>query len=427
MTIFMYAKKMEVLSMKGKKVLQLGLGMQGKAALYDIVKSKSVAEVIVADSSPDSAKYIAKIGSEKVKLVSLDANNTSAIKELMKNVDIVIELLPNTFAYPIGQLAAELGVNLVSSSYFSNINEKDAQKRQQREKELKNLHQEAQKKDISLLCEFGMDPGIDLILSKQVINELDEVQVFYSYGAGFPDKDAGNNPIHYKFTWSIAGVLGSYLRSARIISKGKSIDIKAEDMFAPENSHVLNLDEIGFPLECFANGDSEHYASLLGIKNKVFNMGRYICRWTGHGAFWYVMAKSGLIDSNPVEVNGIKISPNRFVAEILASQKQFYYGDKERDVALIRIDGRGLKNGKPTRIIYQIIDKRDLETGFTSMQRTVGFTASIGAQMILDGILNKKGLLSPMDVPFDYFLNELEKRDMDIRRMEFEWKGEMEP
>jgi len=413
--------------MNGKKVLQLGLGMQGKAALYDIVKSDSVSEVIVADSSPDSAQYVSSIGSEKIKLINFDANNTSAIRKLMKKVDVVIELLPNTFAFPIGQLAAELGVNLVSSSYFANINEKDLQKRQQREKELEKLHQEAQKKDISLLCEFGMDPGIDLILSKHVVDELDEVQAFYSYGAGFPDKGAGNNPIHYKFTWSVAGVLGSYLRSARIISGGRSIDIHAEDMFAPENTHVLNLDEIGFPLECFANGDSAHYASLLGIKEKVTNMGRYICRWSGHGAFWYIMAKSGLIDSNSMEVKGIKISPNRFVANILASQKQFYYEKNEKDVALIRIDGRGIKNGKPTRIVYQIIDKRNLETGFTAMQRTVGFTASIGAQMILDGVLNKKGLLSPMDAPFEYFLNELEKRDMDIRRMEFKWKGEMQP
>ena len=423
----MFNKKLEVLSMKGKKVLQLGLGMQGKAALYDIVKSDSVSEVIVADSSPDLNKYVTTIGSEKVKAVNLDATDTSAIKDLMKNVDIVIELLPNTFAFPIGQMAAEIGVNLVSSSYFSNINEQDLRKRQQREKDLEKLHQEAQKKDISILCEFGMDPGIDLILSKQVVNELDEVQVFYSYGAGFPDKEAGNNPIHYKFTWSVAGVLGSYLRSARIISEGKSIDIKADEMFAPENTHVLKLDEIGFPLECFANGDSVHYATLLGIKENVFSMGRYICRWAGHGAFWYVMAKSGLIDNKPVELEGIKISPNQFVANILASQKQFHYRENERDVALIRIDGRGLKNGKPTRIIYQIIDKRNLETGFTSMQRTVGFTASIGAQMILDGILKKKGLLSPMDAPFDYFLKELQKRDMDIRRMEFDWKGEMEP
>jgi len=413
--------------MKGKKVLQLGLGMQGKAALYDIVKSESVSEVIVADSSPDLGKYLTTIGSEKVKAVNLDATDTSAIKDLMKNVDIVIELLPNTFAYPIGQMAAEIGVNIVSASYFSNINEQDKRKRQQREKGLEKLHQEAQKKDISILCEFGMDPGIDLILSKQVINELDEVQAFYSYGAGFPDKEAGNNPIHYKFTWSVAGTLGSYLRSARLISEGKSIDIKAKDMFAPENMHVLKLDEIEFPLECFANGDSVHYAKLLGIKETVFNMGRYICRWPGHGAFWYVMAKCGLLNNTPVEMEGVKIIPNQFVANLLASQEQFQYREKERDIALIRIDGRGLKNGKSTRIIYQLIDKRNLETGFTAMQRTVGFTVSIGAQMILDGILNKKGLLSPMDVPFDYFLNELKKRDMDIRRMEFDWKGEMEP
>ena len=413
--------------MKGKKVLQLGLGMQGKAALYDVIKSDSVSEVIVADSSPDLCKYITTIRSEKVRAVNVDVTDKSAIMDLMKNVDIVIELLPDTFAFSIGQIAAEIGVNLVSASYFSDSNEQNWRKKQERQKDIEKLQQEAKKKGITILCEFGMDPGIDLVLSKQVVNELDEVHVFYSYGAGFPDKDAGNNPIHYKFTWSIIGVLRSYLRPARVISEGKSIDIKAEEMFAPENMHFLKLDEIGIPLECFPNGDFAHYAKLLGIKETVFNMGRYICRWPGHGAFWYVMAKCGLLNNGPVEVEGVKITPNQFVANLLASQEQFQYREKERDIALIRVDGRGLKNSKLTRIIYQLIDKRNLKTGFTAMQRTVGFTASIGAQMILNGILKKKGLIFPMDVPFDYFLRELRKRSMDIHRMEFDWKGEMEP
>ena len=67
--------------MKGKKVLQLGLGMQGKAALYDIVKSDSVSEVIVADSSPDLSRYTATIGSEKIKPLNLDEIGRASCRE----------------------------------------------------------------------------------------------------------------------------------------------------------------------------------------------------------------------------------------------------------------------------------------------------------------------------------------------------------
>ncbi len=44
---------------------------------------------------------------------------------------------------------------------------------------------------------------------------------------------------------------------------------------------------------------------------------------------------------------------------------------------------------------------RDLETGFTAMSRTVGYTASIGALMIGTGKITQRGLLSPVtDIPY---------------------------
>jgi saccharopine dehydrogenase-like NADP-dependent oxidoreductase len=42
------------------------------------------------------------------------------------------------------------------------------------------------------------------------------------------------------------------------------------------------------------------------------------------------------------------------------------------------------------------VDRRDTETGLLAMQRTVGFTASIGAQLLLRGDIRARGLLSPV-------------------------------
>jgi len=56
------------------------------------------------------------------------------------------------------------------------------------------------------------------------------------------------------------------------------------------------------------------------------------------------------------------------------------------------------------------------------MQRTVGFTASIGAQMILRGDIQERGLLSPItDVPADVFFEELRQRGITIARQELGW------
>ena len=49
------------------------------------------------------------------------------------------------------------------------------------------------------------------------------------------------------------------------------------------------------------------------------------------------------------------------------------------------------------------------------MSRTVGFTASIGAQMLMKSQITKKGVLSPVnDVPFETFKKELSNRNINI-------------
>ncbi len=407
--------------MNGKKVVILGYGMQGQAALYDLVNRTHVSEIIVADNRSDLEVLLKQYPSERVKSSKLDASDKGQLSKLMEGADVVLEFLPGKFAFSTGLLAAELGVNLVSSMYYVNPGEEDKTKVSGQRKALAELDRKAKEKGITILTEFGMDPGLDLVLGSKALSEFDEVSEFYSYGAGFPAPEVEDNPLKYKFTWSIIGVMLSYLRPAKIISGGKTLEVAARDMFSRENMHHLDIPEIGRTLECFPNGNTQHYAELFGLKGTIREMGRYICRWEGHGAFWEAMAKSGFLDQKPVKVGNTSVVPAEFCASLLASQDQFYYKKDEQDMALVRMDVRGKAEGKKKRVTYQLIDRRDLATGFTAMQRTVGFTASIGAQLILDGKFNRPGVALPIDVPFDLVEKEVEVRGMSIIREEFPW------
>ena len=413
--------------MPGKRVVQLGYGMQGKASLVDLLASPGIEEIVVTDCYPGFEKDVAALGDPRLKAVRVDASKKEDLAAVMMGADVVIELLPGLFALPVAQTAAELGVNLVSAMYLANPGEQDPTRREANLRELARIDAVMKEKGRTILEEFGMDPGIDLVLGRKCLDGLDEVQAFHSYGAGFPELEAANNPIRYKFTWSVIGVMRSYLRPAVVIKGGKDIPIKADEMFSPANTHILDLPEMGGPLECFPNGDSSHFAKSFGIRETVKGMGRYICRWPGHRAFWEVMAKSGFLSDEPIRVGNCEVAPTAFCAALFGSQEQFFYGDGERDVALVRTDARGLKDGKPWRVVCQVIDKRDLSTGLTAMQRTVGFPVSIGAQMILDGRLEKKGIVSPSEVPFDEFMQELGRRGITWNREEGPWDGRMEP
>ena len=410
-----------------KRVVQLGYGMQGKACLLDLMKAAGVDEIVVTDCYPGFEGDIAVLGEPRVKAVKVDASKREELASVMSGADVVVELLPGLFALPVARLAAELGVNLVSAMYLANPGEQDPVKREANQEELARIDAAMKAKGKTILEEFGMDPGIDLVLGRKCLDGLDEIQAFHSYGAGFPELEAANNPIRYKFTWSVIGVMRSYLRPAVVIKEGRDVAVKADEMFCPANTHILDLPEMGGPLECFPNGDSSHFARAFGIRETVKDMGRYICRWPGHASFWAVMAKCGFLSDQPIRVGTGEVAPTAFCAALLGSQEQFFYGEGERDVALVRTDARGLKEGKAWRVVCQVVDKRDLSTGLTSMQRTVGFPASIGAQMILDGRLGKKGIVSPSEVPFEEFMQELGKRGITWNREEGPWDGKLEP
>ncbi|MCK9342011.1 MAG: saccharopine dehydrogenase NADP-binding domain-containing protein [Synergistaceae bacterium] len=413
--------------MGGFTVLQLGYGMQGKASLEDILENKSITKVMVADISDEIWALPEKLKDQRVEPVKLDMRDENSVLELMRKSDVIIELLPGEYALPAAKLAAEAGVSLVSAMYLFNPGEQDETKKELQREEISRLNETAKSKGITILEEFGMDPGIDLVLGAKAVEELDEVKVFHSYGAGFPELEASSNPIRYKFTWSVIGVMRSYLRPARVIKGGKIVDIPADCMFEEDNMHFLKLPEFDSKLECFANGDSVTFSEIFRLDKTISSMGRYICRWPGTGAFWSVMAKSGFLSSTPIMTTSGEIAPASFCAALLGGQEQFRYSEDERDVALIRSDVRGYKNGEPLRVVLQIIDKRDLKSGLTAMQRTVGFPMSIGAQMILDGRISQRGIVNPVSVPFEPFIEELEKRGIVYSSITEKWNGDERP
>jgi lysine 6-dehydrogenase len=388
------------------RILVLGTGLQGRATLHDLARSPSVSRVIAADADLGGlTRYLDRLKTDKVEPVGLDANNRDQVAGLMRKVQAVIVLLPVSFHVPITRLAVESGIHLVNSSYVP--------------PEFHAIGREAAARGLAILPEFGFDPGIDLVLAGVAVKELDEVHEFYSYGAGFPEPKAATGPLRYKISWTFEGVLKSYLRDARVIREGKTVAVPGREIFAPTNVHTVNMEGYG-SLEAYPNGDVTHYLDAMGITATVRNAGRFAMRWPGHCAFWYALAQLGFLDQAPIPVGNASIVPRDFARSLLEPQLQ--YAEDERDVAVIRVDVRGIKQGRRRRLLYQVVDLRDLTSGLLAMNRTVGYTASIGAQMILRGDIKKRGLLSPLtDIPTAIFFQELRGRGISVQRAEGDW------
>jgi saccharopine dehydrogenase-like NADP-dependent oxidoreductase len=401
-----------------RRVLLLGCGAQGRAALHDLITGDDSMRVVVADRDRGVEASLRRYPASRVAAKVLDATDETGIAALMRDADVVVEALPGPFALPIARLAARCGVSLVSSMYLRDPQEQNARAIAATEEVIREIDRTAREKGIVILPEFGLDPGLDLILGARALTELDEVEEFRAYGAGIPGPNARDNALGYKFSWSPIGVMRSYRRPARIITGGEPAEIDADALFEPGRHHIVELPAIGAPLECYPNGDAVHYAELFGLRGKVREMARYTGRLSGHSAFWNVMVKSGFLDRTPVAVNGAAVAPIEFTAALLASQAQFQYGDADEDLTWIRVDVRGKRGGKGVRVVHDLVDRRDFATGFTSMQRTVGFTLARGARLILDGTLGRTGLLTPIEVPYELVFPALERHGIRVERQE---------
>lgn len=385
------------------KILLLGVGLQGKAALYDLVHSPQVSHIIAVDQDHAGLlSYVEQLKTGKVETRAGRVDDAQELSRWMQRVDAVIALLPTSYNPAVARLAVQNGIHFVNSSYTP--------------PEFEEIGREAAAAGVAVLPEFGFDPGIDLVLAGQAVRELDRVEAYYSYGTGVPEPEAAQGPLKYKISWSFQGVLNAYQRPSRMVKNGGVVEVPGKEIFDPHNIHMVDFPEWG-SMEAYPNGDVVGFLEDLGIGGTVREAGRYATRWPGHCAFWYTMSQLGFLDEQSIQVGDTQVAPRKFVCNLLEPQLQ--YGENERDLALIQIDVRGEKNGAPTRIVYTVSGLRDLESGLMAMNRMVGFTTSIGTQMILSGDISKRGLLSPLtDVPVDLFLIELEKRGISVERFE---------
>ena len=400
--------------MSDKRLLILGMGLQGKGALHDVLGRRVFSGVTVADCGPRYEAEMPGYAARGVRAVSLDANDTENLRALIAEHDVVIELLPVEFAMKVGRLAAEAGVHLVSSMYYIGQSMTDPAIFRRMKAEMEAIDAEARRKDCTLLIAFGMDPGLDLMLGADALGRLDEIDHFYSYGAGFPEEAACDNALSYKFSWSPRSTLVSYYRATKKIVDGQVVEVPAEKLYAPENTHILHDETLDCDLECYAAGNCQNFAEMFGISGKVRNMNRFSARRPGHCAFWDVMIKCGFLREEPVMVKGAAVSPLDFCTALLTAQEQFWYREHERDIGYIRVEASGSRQGRPVRVIHTIIDYADPATGLTSMQRLVGFTVSIAAGLIARGAFKERGVVLPMAMPLDLMQGELARRNITI-------------
>jgi len=376
-------------------MLVLGAGLQGSACAYDLLQNPDVTEVRLADLHIDHlADFLKPYSGKRLIPTPLDVRDADAVRALMRGCDAVMSAIPYYFNLDMSKYAVEVGVNFCDLGGNTDI-----------VFEQKKLDARAKEQKCTVIPDCGLAPGMDTILAQYGISQLDEVDSVKIFVGGLPQHPEG--PLKYQIVYSLEGVLDYYTTLSWVVRNGKRAQVTALSEIEP----VEFAKPVG-ELEAF------HTAGGLSTlpfryEGKIKTMEYKTLRYPGHAKIMEAIRDLGLLDLDPIDVKGSKVKP-RDIA--VAAMGPHLTKPKSPDLVALRVEVSGRKNGAPTKLGWELVDKYDAEHGISAMMRTTGYSLSITGQMQARGEIKPAGVHTPDEcIPAKEYIDELAKRGINIR------------
>src|SRR5690554_5380991 len=180
-----------------RNILLIGAGRSSTSLISYLLEIALLNKwnISIVDRNISHLKYLEK--NDFVNTIKFDVNDAEQRIPLIKSSDIVISMLPARMHLEVAKDCIEFKKNMVTASYIS--------------EEMKALDQSAREAGVILLNEIGVDPGIDHLSAKKVLDEIvaqgGKVEGFESFTGGLVAPESDDNPWNYKFTWNPRNVV----------------------------------------------------------------------------------------------------------------------------------------------------------------------------------------------------------------------------
>jgi lysine 6-dehydrogenase len=377
------------------RMLVLGAGLQGSACAYDLLQNPEVEQVRLADlHTGHLADFLAPHSGDRLIFTPLDVRDKEAVLALMRESDAAMSAIPYYFNFELATLAVEVGVHFCDLGGNTEIVFKQ-----------KKLEAQAKAKNVTIIPDCGLAPGMVNILAQYGIDRLDEVKAVRIFVGGLPQNP--EPPLNYQIVYSLEGVLDYYTTLSWVVRDGKPMQVKALSERVP----------VQFPAPV---GELEAFHTAGGLstmawryEGKIPTMEYKTLRYPGHAALMEAVREMGLLELEPVEVKGNKIVPrDAFIATVGPKLTK----PKGKDLVALRVTVEGKKAGKAQAITFDLIDRYDEKTGISAMMRTTGYSLSITGQMQARREVGAPGVYTPDEaMPAKKYIEELAKRGVMIR------------
>lgn len=397
-----------------------GSGKIGSAVAWDLAKDKQVETIGITGRRKDALEETKKwIGSDKVVPHVLDVNDKGSAIKLMKQYDVGAIALPDRkTSYKVAHFAIEAGLNIVDmlEEYHRRPDAYETEGLEIPEGMTLDeygdwLHNTAIANGVTFVDGMGFAPGLSNVTVGEAIRKVDSAESAIARVGGIPAKEfAQKHPLRYMITWAFDHVLREYMIKLKVVKDGKVVEVPAIG------------DRETFQFTKFGKDEELQCAVTPGMPSFIFSrpelkeFAEKTVRWPGHWPGVDTLKECGLLDIEPQYFKGTKIVPREFLLSLITPKLQA--NDGETDVCVMYNTTTGTKDGKKVKIEHFMWDEADKDNGISSMMRVTGFPVAITAKLIMEGLIQEKGIVPPEDCikgkVYDRFIEELKKRNIEI-------------
>ncbi len=346
-----------------KNITVLGAGRVGATMALDLAREGEFL-VTVADVSEQA---LGRLSARGVQGKVRDLASPEAVKEAVAGADMVVGAVPGFMGFRTMEAVLQAGKPMVDISFF--------------EEDPFLLDELARERGLTAIVDCGVAPGCDNLILGAMERELDSVTRFECLVGGLPVVRTW--PFEYKAGFSPLDVLEEYTRPARYVAHGEVVVLPA--LSEPE---LIDFPGVG-TLEAF---NTDGLRTLLHTVAAPFKKEKTL-RYPGHIEKMRMLREAGFFGRAPIRVGDALVAPMDLTTQLLFPLWKMDEG--EEDFTLMRVEIAGLKDGRPRRRRFDLLDRYDRETRTTSMARTTGYTCAAAVRMVASGLYRRKGISPP--------------------------------
>lgn len=416
-----------------KNILVIGAGMSTSVLVEYLLGEADAHDwhVTVVDRDVELARTRVA-GHPRGQAGELDAGDERARRKHVAAADLVVSMLPAHLHAPVVEACVDLQRHFVSASYVS--------------PDVRALGPAAGEAGVALLCEMGVDPGIDHMSAMEQLDGLRArgatITAFETFTGGLVAPESDDNPWNYKLTWNPRNVVLAGQAGAKFLHQG-------QHKYIPYHQIFRRYEALAIPghgaFEGYPNRDSLEYRHHYGLEG-VETIYRGTLRRPGFCDAWHCLVQLGLTDDSyeleqmgdmtyrdlvdtlleydpgtPIERKlraylGIELdsdtyrrlawlglferraiglrraTPAQALQKLLESKWRMAEGDRDMVAMLHKVeyelDGKS-HEAQSSMVVLGSAQPR------TAMATTVGLTAGIGAKLLLSGEITRRGVIVP--------------------------------